>query len=277
VKELRQANHPTVPIGATAGGGAGGGSSTLPPSGAALWQVGGSGELQVLSKAAIQTKGNNWRIRIRDDMPGTTGGLPSLGIGPDPKDTLKTLFTMDLPDNLGNYDYDFLETYAPDYFQVSLHATSNLIKFAEFFNLPSQGSPDNNVLAPPGGNPGAQDVWDGSLWAGLSDSGFPCWGGYVPVPTSGGSGSSGPLTTTGVASNAVENDEVFTDDGFLSSIMFVSVGQFTSVIAAHGRIMDADIALEFTRFARHNVLVQASAAMTAQANQLTNVVLTLLG
>ena len=41
--------------------------------------------------------------------------------------------------------------------------------------------------------------------------------------------------------------------------------------AAHGRIMDADVALESTRFARYNVLVQASAAMTAQANQLTNV------
>jgi flagellin-like hook-associated protein FlgL len=104
-------------------------------------------------------------------------------------------------------------------------------------------------------------------------------------------------------------DEIYTSDGYLSSIMFVSVGQFENVIerladaraengaeqsrlnivgellvhnqtnleAAHGRIMDADIALESTRFARHNVLVQASAAMTAQANQLTNVALTLLG
>jgi flagellin len=102
---------------------------------------------------------------------------------------------------------------------------------------------------------------------------------------------------------------IFTSDGYLSSIMFVSVGQFENIIerladvraengaeqsrlnivgdllvqnqtnleAAHGRIMDADIALESTRFARHNVLVQASAAMTAQANQLTNVALTLLG
>ena len=47
--------------------------------------------------------------------------------------------------------------------------------------------------------------------------------------------------------------------------------------AAHGRIMDADIALESTRFAKYNVLVQAGAAMTAQANQLTNVALALLG
>ena len=106
-----------------------------------------------------------------------------------------------------------------------------------------------------------------------------------------------------------EQDELYTSDGFLKSIMFVSVGQFTTAIqrladvraengaemsrlnmtnelliqnqtnleAAHGRIMDADVALESTRFARQNVLVQASAAMVAQANQLTNVVLTLLG
>jgi flagellin-like hook-associated protein FlgL len=41
--------------------------------------------------------------------------------------------------------------------------------------------------------------------------------------------------------------------------------------------MDADIALESTNFARQNVLVQAGASMTAQANQLTNIALTLLG
>jgi flagellin len=51
----------------------------------------------------------------------------------------------------------------------------------------------------------------------------------------------------------------------------------TNIEAAHGRIMDADIALESTRFARHNVLVQASASMVAQANQLTNIVMTVLG
>ena len=97
-------------------------------------------------------------------------------------------------------------------------------------------------------------------------------------------------------------------NGFISTILDVSVGQFTEAIerladmraengaeqnrvmnsinllqtnvtnleAAHGRIMDADIALESTRFARQNVLVQASASMTAQANQLTNIALTLL-
>jgi len=105
------------------------------------------------------------------------------------------------------------------------------------------------------------------------------------------------------------NNATGTTGSYINSILNVSVGQFTAAIekladaraengaeqnrimnsidllqtnmtnleAAHGRIMDADIALESTRFARHNVLVQASAAMTAQANQLTNVALQLLG
>ena len=49
-----------------------------------------------------------------------------------------------------------------------------------------------------------------------------------------------------------------------------------NIEAAHGRIMDVDVALESTRFAKNNVLVQASASMTAQANQLSNIALTLL-
>jgi flagellin len=51
----------------------------------------------------------------------------------------------------------------------------------------------------------------------------------------------------------------------------------TNLEAAHGRIMDADIALESTRMARQNVLVQSSAAMLAQANQLTNIALQIIG
>jgi flagellin-like hook-associated protein FlgL len=111
------------------------------------------------------------------------------------------------------------------------------------------------------------------------------------------------------ATSAGINDAIYTADGFLKSIMFVSMGSFTDIIqrvadsrsengaeqsrlnmvgnllmlnqtnleAAHGRIMDADVALESSRFARQNVLVQSSAAMVAQANQLTNVALQLLG
>ena len=72
------------------------------------------------------------------------------------------------------------------------------------------------------------------------------------------------------AENGAEQNRVMNSIGLLQTNM-------TNLEAAHGRIMDADIALESTRFARHNVLVQASAAMTAQANQLTNVALQLLG
>ena len=72
------------------------------------------------------------------------------------------------------------------------------------------------------------------------------------------------------AENGAEQNRVMQRIDLLQS-------NLTNIEAAHGRIMDADIALESTRFARHNVLVQASAAMTAQANQLTNVALQLLG
>ena len=108
---------------------------------------------------------------------------------------------------------------------------------------------------------------------------------------------------------ATTQDELYTTDGLLKNIMFISMGSFTDIIqrvadsraengaeqsrlgmanelliqnqtnleAAHGRIMDADVALESSRFARQNVLVQASAAMVAQANQLTNIALQILG
>ena len=114
-----------------------------------------------------------------------------------------------------------------------------------------------------------------------------------------GLGSTGTTVASGSGINA---------SGFVDSITEISISQFTQVIekvadaraengaeqqrinqsyelhqtnlvnieAAHGRIMDVDVALESTRFAKNNVLVQASASMTAQANQLTQVALTLL-
>jgi len=51
---------------------------------------------------------------------------------------------------------------------------------------------------------------------------------------------------------------------------------YTHLDETHGRIVDADIASESTRFARQNILVQASAAMNTQANQLTNIGLQLI-
>ena len=50
----------------------------------------------------------------------------------------------------------------------------------------------------------------------------------------------------------------------------------TNLEAAHGRIMDVDIASESTALAKHTILVQASASMLSQANQSANIALSLL-
>ena len=71
------------------------------------------------------------------------------------------------------------------------------------------------------------------------------------------------------AENGAEQNRVMNSISLLQT-------NIVNLEAAYGRIMDADIALESTRFARQNVLVQASASMTAQANQLTNIALALL-
>ena len=52
--------------------------------------------------------------------------------------------------------------------------------------------------------------------------------------------------------------------------------QVTNLIAANGRIVDVDIAHETTNLAKQQVLVQASAAMTSQANMSNDVALMLL-
>ena len=52
--------------------------------------------------------------------------------------------------------------------------------------------------------------------------------------------------------------------------------QITNLTAANGRIMDVDIATESAALARHQILVQASASMVAQANSANNVALQLL-
>ena len=72
------------------------------------------------------------------------------------------------------------------------------------------------------------------------------------------------------AENGAEQNRLLMVDELLSSNM-------TNLEAAYGRIMDADIALESARFAQQNVLVQASAAMVAQANQISSIALTILG
>jgi flagellin len=50
-----------------------------------------------------------------------------------------------------------------------------------------------------------------------------------------------------------------------------------NIEAARSRLLDVDIATESTHYARHNILVQSSAAMLAQANSVPNIALQLLG
>ena len=51
----------------------------------------------------------------------------------------------------------------------------------------------------------------------------------------------------------------------------------TNVEAANSRIFDVDVATESAKFARNQILVQASSAMLAQANGLSGIALQLLG
>ena len=127
--------------------------------------------------------------------------------------------------------------------------------------------------------------------------------GSLAVNGSGSTYNLGNIASANGTTNGVNSD------GFINDIRNVSVSQFIDIIgkiadmraengaeqnrvmqridllqtnitnleAAHGRIMDADIAMESTKFARYNILVQASASMTAQANQLSNVALSLIG
>jgi flagellin len=62
----------------------------------------------------------------------------------------------------------------------------------------------------------------------------------------------------------------------INQSMRLQQNNLVNLEAAHGRIMDVDVALESSRLARNSVKVQASAAMVAQANQMTGVALTLL-
>jgi len=122
---------------------------------------------------------------------------------------------------------------------------------------------------------------------------------------------SGALHTSNATANGgpgTNYSDWLTSDGYIKDITKISIEEFTNIIekvadaraengaeqqrvnqslslqqtnlvnleAAHGRIMDVDVALESSRLARNSVAVQASAAMVAQANQLSSVALSLL-
>ena len=87
--------------------------------------------------------------------------------------------------------------------------------------------------------------------------------------------------SVGVFQQAIENVATLRADngGTMSRLRFAADDvalQKTNFIAANGRIKDVDIATESTKLAKYQVLVQASAAMLAQANTNTDVALMLL-
>ena len=70
-----------------------------------------------------------------------------------------------------------------------------------------------------------------------------------------------------------------TNGGEVRRLQYAQANADTQIVnldAANGRIMDVDIAAESSNLARQQVLVQASAAMTAQANMANDVALMLL-
>ena len=86
----------------------------------------------------------------------------------------------------------------------------------------------------------------------------------------------------GVYTKALENIATLRSENgaSVSRLMFAEEAaqqRRTNLEAAHGRIMDVDIASESTALAKHTILVQASASMLSQANQSANIALALLG
>ena len=87
--------------------------------------------------------------------------------------------------------------------------------------------------------------------------------------------------SVGVFNKALENIAALraSNGGTMSRLSFASENistQKSNMQAALGRIVDVDVAAESTRLARNNVLVQASAAMLAQANTNPEIALMLI-
>ena len=102
----------------------------------------------------------------------------------------------------------------------------------------------------------------------------------LAVSTSASASTLGAITTS-FFTQAIENVATLrAENGGTSSRFNFALEQAnrtrTTLEAANGRIMDVDIAEESTRLAKYNILVQASAAMLAQANVTPNAALMLL-
>jgi len=87
--------------------------------------------------------------------------------------------------------------------------------------------------------------------------------------------------SVGVFNQALENIAALRarNGGTMSRLSFAAENisiQKSNMEAALGRIVDVDVAAESTRLARNNVLLQASAAMLAQANTNPEIALMLI-
>ncbi len=100
------------------------------------------------------------------------------------------------------------------------------------------------------------------------------------VATITGGANLGAITTanvsdaiTNVASSRAQNGAESSRLGFASDMLATNR---TNLEAANSRIVDVDVAVESTKLARNNILVQAGSAMLAQANASTQSALRLL-
>ena len=78
---------------------------------------------------------------------------------------------------------------------------------------------------------------------------------------------------TNVATSRAQNGAESSRLGFASDMLATNR---TNLEAANSRIVDVDVAVESTKLARNNILVQAGSAMLAQANASTQSALRLL-
>jgi flagellin len=121
--------------------------------------------------------------------------------------------------------------------------------------------------------------------------------GLITAGTTGNAGQSDGLDLLDSASAASQNLADYTVDDFVTFIQNGATARanngaemsrleashallttnHANLESARSRLMDVDIAVESTHFAKHNILVQSSAAMLSQANSLPNVALQLLG
>jgi len=120
--------------------------------------------------------------------------------------------------------------------------------------------------------------------AGISGRGLVSSNGFDLTNSALAAGSGGDLAsysiddfTTFIQNGATSRANNGAEMSRLEASLGLLVTNQANLEAARSRLMDVDVATESTHFAKHNILVQSSAAMLAQANGVPNVALQLLG